>query len=655
LWICELGSLERNARFLWYSSSVRSADELSLIASIADALPAGVWVAHVPGGELAYANRAFADIMGMGAISEVAVGEYAGPYGICTHGGEPYPEDKMPFVRALQARDVVVVDDIAIHRRDGTRIFVRAHAKPLFDEAGGITHIAIAFFDITREVLAQRDAAAAQERLARLVAGAPLVLSGFDTKGVVTFVDGHGLEALGRPREEYLGESMLDSYGPEVAERTRRALAGEPVAYSLEFQGRAYEAKLTPQRDETGAVVGVIGVSLDVTERRRAEAKLAQAERLASLGMLAAGVAHEVNNPLAYVVGSLDVMARELDAVRLPPDETRLPPEETRLDVRSLRALVREAAEGAQRVRAIVRDLKTFSRAGEPNPKRLDVRGPLEAALAMARNEVRHRARLVVDLAAAPPVLADEGRLAELFLNLLVNAAQAIEPGASERNEIAVVMSAAEGHVIVEVRDTGGGIAPEALPRIFDPFFTTKPAGVGTGLGLSLCHAITTDLGGTITAESEVGRGTVLRVSLPVARDEDDARHAVVRASAPGRRGRVLIVDDERPIGRVVTMLLGDEHDVEYEPDATGALERLQRGERYDAILCDVMMPEMSGIELHERVRSIAPEQAESFIFVTGGAFTARARDFLATVPNLVLDKPFDATELVRVIRSVTG
>ena len=629
------------SHFFWYSSPVRSADELSLIASIADALAAGVWVAHAPSGELAYANRAFADIMGIGALPGVAVGEYAGPYGICTHGGEPYPEDKMPFVRALQARDVIIVNDIAIHRRDGTRVFVRAHAKPLFDEAGEITHIAIAFFDITPEVLAQRDAAAAQERLARLVAGAPIVLTAFDTKGMVTFVEGHGLEALGRPKEAYLGQSMFESYGPVVAAHARRAVAGESVAYSLEFQGRAYEAKLTPQRNEAGAVVGAVGVSFDVTERRHAEAKLAQAERLASLGMLAAGVAHEVNNPLAYVIGSLELMARELDSARL--------------DVRSLRALVRDAEEGAARVRTIVRDLKTFSRAGEPNPKRLDVRGPLEAAIAMARNEMRHRARLVVDLAAAPPVLADEGRLTELFLNLLINAAQAIEPGDSERNEIAVSLRETGDRVVVEVRDTGGGIAPEALPRIFDPFFTTKPAGVGTGLGLSLCHAIATDLGGTIVAESEVGRGTVLRVSLPEARGEDDARQAVVPTGAPGRRGRVLVIDDEVPIGRIVTLLLGDEHDVEYEPRAADAFLRLQRGERYDAILCDVMMPEMSGIELHERVRSIAPEQAKSFVFLTGGAFTEGARDLLTTLPNLVLDKPFDTKELARAVRRLTG
>ncbi len=620
---------------------MRSPEDLSLIASIADGLPAGVWVACAPGGELAYANRAFEEIMGMGARSDVAVGEYSAPYGIFTRAGQPYPEDQLPFVRALRARAAVVVDDIAIHRRDGTRVFVRAFAKPLWSEAGEITHVVIAFFDITREVEAQRGVATVEERLRRVVAGAPIVLSAFDANGVITLAEGLGLEPLGRPKEAYLGESMLTSYGPAVAERARRALAGEPVAYSLEFEGRFYESTLTPQRDESGKVVGAIGVSLDVTEHRRAEAKLAQAERLASLGMLAAGVAHEVNNPLAYVLGSLELIGRELDSGEMDP--------------RSLRAFVRDAQEGAERVRAIVRDLKTFSRASEPRVRRLDVRAPLEAAIAMARNEVRHRARLVVDLGAVPLVRAQEGRLAQLFLNLLVNAAQAIEPGAAERNEVAVVTRGALDRVVIEVRDTGAGIAPRDLPRIFDPFFTTKPAGVGTGLGLSVCHAIVTELGGTIAAESEPGRGTVMRVSLPAAGDGEDDR-APVRPEIPaGRRGRVLVVDDEAPIGRVVALLLGDEHDVTCETRASDALARLDRGERYDVILCDLMMPETSGIDLHERVRALAPDQAEAIVFVTGGAFTDRTRDFLSKIPNTVLDKPFDTNELARVVRARVG
>jgi PAS domain S-box-containing protein len=616
---------------------------LALIASIADDLPAGVWVAAAPNGAFVYANRAFEEIMGMRALPEVVAGEYSAPYGIFTRSGEPYPEDRLPFARALRARAAVVVDDIAIHRRDGQRIYVRAHAKPILDGAGDVTHVAIAFFDITREVEAERDAAAVREQLREVVEGAPITLTAIDADGIVTLVAGRALAALGRPADAYLGTSMLESYGPEVAGYARRALAGEPVRFALEFEGRSYEAQLTPRRNEAGAVVGAIGVSFDVTEARLVEAKLVQSERLASLGLLAAGVAHEINNPLTYVIGSLEVVARSLEIGRVDPG--------------TLSRLVRDARDGAERVRSIVRDLKMFSRVEEVRATQVDVRGPLEAAIAMAGNEARHRARLVVDIAPGLRVLGSEGRLAQLFLNLLINAAHALEPGGADRNEIAVTARSSGDHVVVEVRDTGAGIPPDVLPRIFDPFFTTKPVGGGTGLGLSVCQAIATDIGGSIVAESESGRGTLMRVMLPVARAQGEAEPPVAtafRGSAP-RRGRVLVVDDEPGIGRTIKILLSEEQDVAYETSAAGALDRLRRGERFDVILCDIMMPAMTGIDLYGHVRTLAPDQAAAMIFLSGGAVTDRARDFLAGVANVVIDKPFDPKELMVTIRRRVG
>ena len=617
---------------------MREPDQLALIASIADDLPAGVWVAAAPTGAFVYANRAFEEIMGMGALPHVVAGEYSAPYGIFTRLGEPYPEAELPFARALRTRTAVIVDDIAIHRRDGRCVYVRAHAKPVFDSAGDLTHIVIVFFDITREVQAERDAAAVREQLREVVESAPITLTAFDAKGIVTLVAGRALAALGRPADAYLGTSMLESYGPEVGGYARRALAGEPVSYTLEFEGRSYEAQLTPRRNEAGVVAGAIGVSLDVTEARRAEAKLVQAERLASLGLLAAGVAHEINNPLTYMIGSLELIACSLDFGRPKPS--------------ALPSLVRDARDGAERVRSIVRDLKAFSRVEEAGATQVDVQGPLEAAIAMARNEVRHRAKLVVDIAPGLRVVGSDGKLAQLFLNLLVNAAQALEPGAASRNEIAVSARSNGDRVIVEVRDTGVGIPPEVLPRIFEPFFTTKAVGSGTGLGLSVCHAIATGLGGSIVAESELGRGTLMRVSLPAAPPGDEEKPPTAPAvRAAARRGNVLVVDDEPVIGRYIKLLLDEEQNVTCEVHAQGALERLRRGERFDVILCDIMMPEMTGIDLYERVQSLAPDQAPAIIFLSGGAVTERAREFLAGVGNLILDKPFEPHDLMETVR----
>jgi PAS domain S-box-containing protein len=626
---------------------VRSPEELALIASIADDLAAGIWVATVPDGRFVYANRAFDEIMGMGPVPEAGVGGYSEPYGIYTREGRLYPEDRLPFVQAREQRTTVVVDDLVIHRRDGRRVYVRASAKPMFAADGSMTHVVIAFFDITREALAERARASAEDRLQRVLGNAAIVLFTFDERGVITLCEGRGMQRIGRESKDLIGQSLFEVYieDPNVADGARRALAGETVSNAVELPSvqASFETWLTPIRDEAGAVVGGLGVSTDVTERRRMEKQLAQAERLASVGMLAAGVAHEINNPLSYVIGNLELLARELES-----------------GGPSLVAALRDALDGAGRVRSIVRDLKVFSRVQEQHARAVDLRGPIEAAAAMAKNEIRHRAKLVLDLDPVSPVWADEGRLGQLFLNLLINAAHALPEGAAHRNEIRVVLRPAGGErVSIEVKDSGEGIPSELLPRIFDPFVSTKPAGVGTGLGLSICHSIVTDLGGRIEVESAVGEGTTFRVVLPVstraAGATSESRPASLGSAEPTARARVLVVDDERLILKVIAALLDDQHDVVCEARADAALARVQRGEVYDAILCDLMMPEMSGMDFYERLLEVSPKQARSMVFMTGGAFTARAREFLSRVQGRTLEKPFDEATLSARVREAVG
>jgi PAS domain S-box-containing protein len=306
---------------------MRSSEELGLIAAIADDLPAGVWVAIVPDGTCVYTNEAFETIMGTKAVPGAEVGNYSGPYGLYTRDGQVYPENRLPFVRALETRGLAVVDDIVVHRRDGGRAFIRAFAKPMMRD-GAITHVAIAFFDITREIDAQAAQARAEaerlqmrDRLSRLVEHAPMVVFAFGMDGVVTLVEGKGLRRIGLGPKDMLGRSMFEIYpaDPTVAENARRALAGETVTYSVEVKAVAsgfFETRLSPLRDEAGAVVGALGISSDVTDRVRMEAQLARAERLASVGMLAAGVAHEINNPLSYVIGNLDLVAGRIGATQ---------------------------------------------------------------------------------------------------------------------------------------------------------------------------------------------------------------------------------------------------------------------------------------------------------------------------------------------------
>ena len=382
-------------------------------------------------------------------------------------------------------------------------------------------------------------------------------------------------------------------------------------------------------------------------EGRKLHEQLILSDRMASVGTLAAGVAHEINNPLAALMANLDVMMLELgradDAGGLDPMHRQL-----------IEEPLTDARETAERIRQIVRDLKVFSRSDEERRERVDVHRVLESSLRMAWNEIRHRARMVKDYGRdVPRVEANEGRLGQVFLNLVVNAAQSIPEGAAAANEIRVSTYREGSFAVVEVRDTGAGIPKENLAAIFNPFFTTKAIGVGTGLGLAICHRIVTSIGGAIEVQSEVGKGACFRVSIPMA-ERELPRGAIERPSvvAPVRRAHVLYVDDEPLLGKTVQRTLRD-HDVVALTNGRDALERIAAGERFDVILCDLMMPEITGIALYEELARIAPDQAARMVFITGGAFTPRSRAFLDRVKNPCLEKPFEPEALHAIVAKV--
>ena len=241
-------------------------------------------------------------------------------------------------------------------------------------------------------------------------------------------------------------------------------------------------------------------------EQRRLREQLMVAERMATVGTLAASVAHEINNPLSAVVANLELALRRLDSVGNRPELEELVSE------------LRDAHEAAHLVRQIVRDVKVFSRGGDERPGPVDVRQVLDSTARMAWSEIRHRARLQKQYDDVPPVWATDARLGQVFLNLIVNAAQAIDAGRAESNRIRLcTRTDPQGRALVEIADTGAGIPAEHLHRVFTPFFSTKPAGSGTGLGLSISSRIVKELGGEIRVESRVGLGTTVTVALPSA------------------------------------------------------------------------------------------------------------------------------------------
>jgi signal transduction histidine kinase/ligand-binding sensor domain-containing protein/CheY-like chemotaxis protein len=379
--------------------------------------------------------------------------------------------------------------------------------------------------------------------------------------------------------------------------------------------------------------------------------RLAHAEKMAAVGTLAAGVGHEINNPLAFIISNLHYAAEEVhDAGERAGKEGAW--------AEDVEQALREALQGADRVRRIVQDLKAFSRVQPQEPQRVDLQAVLELALSLADVELRHRAQVVKDYSPKLTVLGDETRLGQVFLNLMVNAAQAIPEGRTNSNEIRITTRKNEqGQAVIAVSDTGTGISPDVLPRIFEPFFTTKPVGMGTGLGLSICHSYVQAMGGDIRVRSELGRGTTFEVVLPAAPELTRAAHAAsptpVSASTVG--GRLMVIDDEPLLIAALSRMLAPEHEVVTFTSARQALQELRDGAEYSLILCDLMMPEMTGMDLHATLADEAPELAERMVFLTGGAFTEAGRAFLETSHLPWIEKPFEPDALRARIRLLLG
>ncbi len=456
---------------------------------------------------------------------------------------------------------------------------------------------------------------------------------------------------MGRRADELLGHSDFDFFPHEEAAVFRakdeavfasgQTNENEEVFTDAQGARHVIATKKAMFTDARGHKV-LVGIIRDLTDRKQLEAQLSLTERMASVGTLAAGVAHEINNPLAYVIGNIE-FARE--AISDLP---------TNISVDVVESLA-EAAEGASRICDIVRDMKTFSRVDPDHLGSASVSEAVHLAVRMLANQLRHIATVAIDLPEVAAVQADESRLGQVLVNLVMNAMQAFTSPSLD-SKIGISVSQAGEEVTITVRDNGCGIAPEVLGRIFDPFFTTKPVGVGTGLGLSICHGIVSALGGRIEIESTLGAGTVARVMLRTWQTMATAPTAItLPVVAMTARSKILIVEDDLFVAKSFQRNLAREFDVTTYQDARLALAEIKSGTYFDLLLCDVMMPIMNGIAFYEQLRAFDPKLLPKFAFVTGGTFTEDARRFLdaTTVPRLY--KPASPSELLAFVRDVLG
>jgi PAS domain S-box-containing protein len=537
---------------------------------------------------------------------------------------------------------------------------VATWVTPIRDAEGEVTGGLAVVQDVTEQRAAQNALARSEANFRALIENAPDAVGVFGKQGEHLYMNPTLAKFVGFEREELIGRSVRECIHPDdramFDDRNARRERGEalgPTEYRLVHKdGRTLYAEIISMKVQFNGGPAVLCMMRDLSERKQLQLQLLQSDRLAAVGMLAAGIAHEINNPLAYVMANLEVIARHS-----LPEMTRLASSDVERErIERVAEMIGQVRHGAERMRRIVRDVKTFARPDDDSREPIEVAGVLDAALQLVAHDLRQRGHLVRDFAPVPKVEASESRLGQVFLNLLVNALQALPETGDQEVRVRVsapdATDAEEGQwVLVEVSDTGDGIPADVLPRVFDPFFTTKPIGVGTGLGLFVCHGIVTSLGGTLEIQSEPGKGTRVSVRLPAARAPTTAP-APRTPSGPAdpRRARILLVDDEASFGRALAAALEGEHDVVTVTSGQGALDLLAVDQAFDVVLCDLTMPDLSGMMVWERVKDSRPPLADRFVFVTGGAYTPEASAFLsAGRPHL--EKPFDLDVLRKLVQ----
>jgi len=570
--------------------------------------------------------------------------------------------------------------EFRMRRGDGTYAWMRARAEAEPDDEGRVRRLGGTLECIDSERRLEQVVHRSERRFRTLIEHLPQGIA-VHRSGRVVFANQGMAEQLGWDRpEDLVGRAVLELFHVDeraAVARQVRALTRHPSRPVSPHQtrlacrdGRTLVAEVASLPINFEDQPAILSVAQDVHDRTAIQAQLVQASRLASLGSLTAGVAHEINNPLTYITLALEGLLEQVPKLRTQVEElrtqlqSRLTADE--LDslpepdaYRTLFSCTRDAYEGANRVRTIVRDLGLFCRPDDDATRLVSVHEVLDTALNLCSHELKRHAVVQKRYTDVPSVLAREGHLCHVFLELVLNAVQSKDQADEQLNLVRVSTRQRGEHVVVSIQDSGQGIDPAHVDRVFDPFFTTRPPGHGAGLGLAMCRQIVESLDGRIEVQSKPGHGSEFRVVLPVpmtngrGRRRPPAQETPSMVDLPLNRTRMLLVDEDEKARRRLGASLAREYDVVHASSAREAIELLLGDPGYELILTELAHSGAPGIPLFAWVRDNSPELLERMVFAIGGALAEPAQRFLDGVPNRCVDKPIDAESLFHVLRQV--
>jgi len=472
-----------------------------------------------------------------------------------------------------------------------------------------------------------------------------------DVNGIITDINHEAEKIIGAPKSEIIGldfKKFVVKEEQEYADVQFHKLViekniGPNIGHMQKPDGGVIDLEFSSTYVESGDEPFIVSIINDVTDSNKLRTQALLNDKLRTLGTIATGIIHEINNPMTWILSNLDYFKNKLKILKVNDIEQEN-------IIQKLDQMTDESIEGAERIRNIVKDLKGFVRVDKNAYELVNVEEIINSAINMSKPQFKNDAKVELHFSPDLPLLfLDKSKLQQVFLNLIINAIQAMTNNKRQRDKIDITTRLFGDDVIIDIQDVGKGISPDVMSKIFDPFFTTKPIGLGTGLGLSICNDIISGFGGEIKVKSVLGEGTTFSVYLPAHLLVNSPTQMPSEISKELTRKKILVVDDEPSILAVINRILSN-HEVT-QCDGRAALDHLvKKGAYYEVIISDLNMPDVSGIDLYRYAAKYLPGLEKKIIFITGGSYTSEMSEFMALVENTFLEKPFSPVQLIQAV-----